>query len=104
MINGGYLIPANTKKGQLIFGVFNPPDLILLSIGVSLSIILLLIVGTDSTLGGIICLIPGLICGFLVMPIPNYTNVRTFFRSMISFYNSQRQYRWRGWCLYERKK
>ena len=28
MINGGYLIPANTKKGQLIFGMFTGSDLI----------------------------------------------------------------------------
>ena len=104
MINGGYLIPANTKKGQLILGWFEVPDLILFGIGVLLSILLLLIVGTDNTLGGILCLLPGLICGFLVMPIPNYKNVRTFFKSMIDFYSSQRQYEWRGWCLNEQSK
>ena len=41
MINGGYLIPANTKKGQLIFGAFTMPDLILLGIGVGFTILLL---------------------------------------------------------------
>ena len=104
MINGGYLIPANTKKGQLILGWFTLPDLILLGIGVLISLFLLLIVGTDDTLGGIVCLIPGLICGFLVMPIPNYRNVKTFFKSMIQFYSGQRQYKWRGWCLNEQSK
>jgi hypothetical protein len=99
MINGGYLIPANTKQGQLILGWFTPPDLILFGVGLALSILLLLIVGTGSTIGGIICLLPGLICAFLVMPIPNYRNVRTFFRSMYEFYFvRQRQYRWKGWC------
>jgi hypothetical protein len=99
MINGGYLIPANTKKGQLLFGWFTPTDLILFGVGVSLSILLLLIVGTNSTLGGIICLLPGLICAFLVMPVPNYRNVRTFFKSMREFYSGQRQYKWKGWCF-----
>lgn len=101
MINGGYLIPANTKKGQLIFGIFTTPDLILFGVGLAISMILLLIVGTSSTIGGIICILPGLICGFLVMPIPNYRNVRTFFKSMYQFYNSQREYKWKGWCMYE---
>ena len=102
MINGGYLIPANTKKGQLIFGMFTPPDLILFGCGVVTSLILLLILGADETLNAIISLIPGLICGFLVMPVPNYRNVITFIRSMIEFYDGQRVYHWRGWCFYEK--
>lgn len=104
MINGGYLIPANTKKGQLIFGMFTPPDLILFSIGVAMSLILLLIIGASEPLNAIICLIPGLTCGFLVMPVPNYHNVITFIKSMIDFYNGQRIYKWRGWCFYEQSR
>ena len=99
MINGGYLIPANTKRGQLIFGWFTGADLLIFGMGVLCSILLLLIIGTDSALGGIICLLPGLICGFLVMPLPNYRNVRTFFKSMFEFYTGQRQYKWKGWCF-----
>ncbi len=101
MINGGYLIPANTKKGQLIFGVFTPPDLLIFGIGVGISVISLLIVGADETLPALICLLPALICAFLVLPIPNYRNVRTFFASMFSFLSNQRVYIWRGWCVYE---
>ena len=104
MINGGYLIPANTKRGQLIFGMFTPPDLILLSCGVATSLILLLILGTDETLSALIALMPGLICGFLVMPVPNYRNVITFIVSMLDFYNGQRIYKWRGWCFYEQSR
>jgi len=100
-VNNQYLIPANTKNGQLIFGMFTPPDLILFGCGVATSLILLLILGADETLNAIISLIPGLICGFLVMPIPNYRNVITFIRSMIEFYDGQRIYHWRGWCFYE---
>ena len=104
MINGGYLIPANTKKGQLIFGMFTPPDLILFCCGVATSLLLLLILGTDESIKAIIALMPGLICGFLVMPVPNYRNVITFIRSMMDFYNGQRIYKWRGWCFHEQSR
>ena len=104
MINGGYLIPANTKKGQLIFGMFTPPDLILFGCGVATSLLLLLILGTDESIKAIIALMPGLICGFLVMPVPNYRNVITFIRSMMDFYNGQRIYEWRGWCFHEQSR
>lgn len=104
MINGGYLIPANTKKGQLIFGMFTPSDLLLFGIGVAISLILLLIIGASETLNAIICLIPGLTCGFLVMHVPNYHNVITFIKSMIDFYSGQRIYKWRGWCFYEQER
>jgi len=101
MINGGYLVPANTKKGQLIFGVFTPFDLGIFAAGVTLSIMLLLILGASETVTAIICLIPALFCSFLVLPIPNYRNVRTFILSAFQFLSSQRIYKWRGWCLYE---
>lgn len=104
MINGGYLIPANTKKGQLILGLFTPPDLIVFSIGVAMSLILLLILGADNTVGAIVSISPGLFCGFLVMPVPNYRNVMTFFISMVSFYRSQKVYKWKGWSFYEQQR
>lgn len=104
MINGGYLIPANTKKGQLIFGAFTLPDLCILGVGVFFSLIFLLILGADDTVGALLSVSPGLFCGFLVMPIPNYRNVITFFNSMIHFYSGQRIYKWKGWCLYEQER
>lgn len=104
MINGGYLIPANTKNGQLILGMFTMPDLILFASGVGTSLLLLVILGADESLGAIISLMPGLICGFLVMPVPNYRNVLTFIKSMIDFYEGQKVYKWRGWCFYEQSR
>ena len=106
MINGGYLIPANTKRGQLIFGMFTPPDLILFGCGVATSLLLLLILGTDESVKSVIALMPGLICGFLVMPVPNYRNVFTFLKCMIVFYspNTQKEYKWKGWCFYEQSR
>ena len=105
MINGGYLIPANTKKGQLIAGWFTPPDLILFITGVLISLVLLIILGVDQTLRALIALAPGLICTFLVIPVANYRNVRTFLKSMIDFkFNTQTKYPWKGWCCYEQRK
>lgn len=96
-----YLIPANTKKGQLIFNIFNPADLILFGTGIAITFILLLVLGTDSIINVIIVLAPALLCSFLVLPIPNYHNVLTFIRSMLGFLTKQRIYMWKGWCFYE---
>ena len=54
MINGGYLIPANTKKGQLIFGMFTGSDLMLFGMGAFGSLILLLTIGANETLNAVI--------------------------------------------------
>lgn len=100
-MNEEYLIPANTKKGMLIFNVFTPTDLILFGVGVGVSLLLLLILGSDGMLTTILVLLPGLVCSFLVLPIPNYHNVLTFFSSMFGFFTNQRIFKWRGWCFYE---
>ena len=100
MINGGYLIPANTKSAQLIFGRFTGSDLILFGSGVGVTLLLLVTVGVQGLAESIITLTPGLMCSFLVLPIPNYRNVKTFIKSAIDFYTSQRVYKWKGWCLY----
>ena len=39
----GYLVPANAKRGTLIFNIFRPVDLIMFSVGAGLSLLLLLI-------------------------------------------------------------
>jgi len=67
-----YLIPANTKKGQLILGIFRPFDLILFLSGVVVTILLLLILPLSSTMVALVALLPALICAFLVMPLPYY--------------------------------
>lgn len=100
MINDGYLIPANTKKGELIFGIFTPSGLIFFGSGLAITLILLLVVGADETLKAILCLLPALISGFLVaIPIANYRNVYIFLKSMLDFYNKDQQvFKWKGWC------
>lgn len=96
-----YLIPANTKKGQLIFNVFRPIDLGIFGIGLLTSFIFLLVIGTATVTQTIIVLIPALFTALLVMPIPNYHNVISFLFSMFGFYTNQRKYLWKGWGFYE---
>ena len=94
-----YLIPANSKKGMLIFGMFTKFDLILLSIGIVLTISMLLILSPSTLAMAIICLAPLLVCGFLVVPIPNYHNVMTLIKEIIDFFYGRRNYKWKGWCF-----
>mgnify|MGYP003296750269 CR=1 FL=1 len=98
----GYLIPANAKKGTLIFNLFRPFDLGLFSGGVGITMLLLAFVPTNNFAVAIICLLPGLITGMLVFPIPNYHNVLCALQSIYSFYTLRRRYVWKGWCFNER--
>ena len=70
-----YLIPANTKKGQLILGIFRPFDLALFASGVFLTLVLLAFMPLASLGVVILVLAPALITGFLVAPVPYYHNM-----------------------------
>ncbi len=99
-----FLIPANTKRGQLILNRFRPVDLAILLTGVTITMGLLIIltnVETD-TIWKLIAVIPGLLAVGLVVPIPNYHNVMVCIGEIISYYSNNRNYKWRGWCaVYE---
>ena len=94
-----YLIPANSKRSMLIFGLFTQFDLIMFLIGVGLSLLLLVILPVEQITFAIIALIPGLVTGFLVLPVPNYYNMRTLIMSVFKFYTEQRKFKWKGWCV-----
>lgn len=94
-----FLIPANSKKSMLIFGVFDTFDLILFGSGLGISILLLLIISPNSLLGAIVDIAPALITGFLVMPIPNYHNTRVLLTEVYSFYTRREKFIWKGWCV-----
>ena len=100
----GYLIPANAKKGTLIFNIFRPFDFILFCIGVGVSLLALAIVPSTNIVAVTIALIPGCVCGLLVFPIPNYHNVLCALGSIYRFYTERRRYVWKGWCFYEQFK
>ena len=94
-----YLIPANSKKSMLIFGLFNKFDLILFGSGIAISLLLLLILPVDELLFAIIALAPGVVTGVLVIPIPNYHNIRTIIGLAYEFYTTRQQFIWKGWCF-----
>ena len=96
----GYLVPANAKRGTLIFNIFRPFDLILFGTGVVISLLALAIVRSNNTLAILLACMPAGITGLLVVPIPNYHNVLCAMQSIIKFFTERRNYIWRGWCFY----
>ena len=100
----GYLVPANAKKGTLIFNIFRPFDLILFCSGVGVSLLALAIVPSTNMTAVTLALLPGCTCGLLVFPIPNYHNVLCALCSIYRFYTERRRYVWKGWCFYEQFK
>lgn len=99
-----YLIPANTKKGQLILGIFRPFDLILFGTGVLITVIFLAIMPLTSTWVTILILSPAVICGLLVMPVPYYHNMLNILIELYEYLNNYREYKWKGWCYKSVKK
>ncbi len=97
----GFLVPANAKRGTLIFNMFRPIDLIMFGVGAGLSLLLLMIVQSDSTVLVLLSCLPVGITGLLVVPIPNYHNVLCALQSVLRFYKERRNYIWKGWCFYE---
>ena len=93
-----YLIPANTKRGQLILGIFRPFDLWLFGGGCLVTAILLAFLPLSSTAVTILILSPALISAFLVMPVPYYHNMLNVIVEAYEFFTNRQTYRWKGWC------
>ena len=94
-----YIIPANSKAGKLIFSLFTPFDLILLSSGIVFSVVSLLVVTPETFVGFIFGLLPAIICMALVVPVPNYHNIFIVLKETIEFFYNRRNYKWEGWCV-----
>ena len=94
-----FLIPANSKKSMLIFGVFTTFDLILFAVGIGATLLMLVIISPNTLLTAIIDLLPALVCGFLVLPIPNYHNIRIVIQELYRFYTTRQRFIWKGWCV-----
>lgn len=93
-----YLIPANSKKGQLYFNVFRPIDLAIVLIGGTLTLITLFAIPGDSLLALVIKLLPIGVSLLLVLPLAYYHNVLVFLQEVYIYLTSQKQYNWKGWC------
>ena len=98
-MNNNYLIPANSKKSQLILGLFTPLDLILFGSGCGLTVLLLMIVRNANLTVMILILLPALVTGFLVTPVLHYHNVLQFIINVLTYIANPRRYYWRGWCV-----
>ncbi len=94
-----FLIPANTKKSMLIFGVFTTFDLILFGVGVGVTVLMLMIVNPSSLFMACVDLAPAVVCGFLVLPVPNYHNIRVVIQELYRFYTRRQKFIWKGWCV-----
>ena len=94
----GFLIPANSKKSMLIFGMFEMIDLIIFLSGVGATLLLLLIISADTLPKVIIVLLPAIVAAFLVIPVPNYHNMRIVISEIWQFYTTRQQFIWKGWC------
>ncbi len=104
MNNNMYLIPANSKKSMMIFGMFYPFDLILFGTGLSISLLLLMILPLDSLVVSLLAISPGLITGLLVFPLPNYHNTLTVLIDIFDFFTTRQRYVWKGWCVMDELK
>ena len=95
-----YLIPANSKKSILYFGLFNKFDLILFGSGVGLTLLLMTFMPTGGKWVTMLLIIaPAVVTGFLVFPVPNYHNVLTLLKSIWNFFTTRQRFVWKGWCV-----
>jgi len=95
-----FLIPANSKKSMLYLNLFNKTDAFIFGGGFLGTITLLLLnFGTSSLKGILFVLSPLLICAFLVIPLPNVHNIRTFMKIVFVYFTNPREYHWKGWCV-----
>jgi len=98
-VNDNYLIPANTKRGQLILGIFMPIDLIIFGIGLGITLILVMILPMQNTLVALLAIMPGVITGLLVLPVAYYHNVRQLIVEIYQYYTKRNKFVWKGWCF-----
>ena len=95
-----YLIPANTKKSKLILGFFTPIDLAIFGTGCFITVVLLFLFQGMNLSTAILVLLPALISGFLVVPVPNYHNVLQLITNIVTFFLNRKRYYWKGWCIH----
>ena len=102
----GYLIPANSNRGKLIFGLFRKIDAYIFGTGILISFILLLVFqgSVSDTWVAIGVLSPAAFTGFLVIPVPNQHNVLVVIINIYKFYFvNRRRFIWKGWCCLDVK-
>ena len=100
MKNETFLIPANSKRGLLIFNVFTSLDLIIFGSGIFTTVFLIMIYSPPGLLETILVLLPALITGLLVTPVPNYHNVLLVLIEAYTYFTERQNFIWKGWQFY----
>ena len=95
------LIPSNAKKSTLILGFFNTLDLIVFGIGITFTVVMLLTINSSSIDVLIMIILPALISGLLIMPVPHYHNVLQLLINIYTYLIGKKNYKWKGWSMYE---
>lgn len=103
-MNSKYLIPANTKRGQLILGLFYPIDLIIFLVGVGVSLILAAILPMSITWVAILAISPGMVAALLIAPVAYYHNVRQLIVEIFRYFTQRNRFVWKGWCFIDESK
>ena len=98
-MDGIYLIPANSKKSVLIFGMFRWIDIGIGVAGAAVSFILFTIFRPAVIWDVVLIMLPLFFCALLITPVPYQHNVLTFIRNVIDYFTNRRIYKWRGWCI-----
>ncbi len=101
-----YIIPANTKRGNLIFSIFRPIDLIIFGVGVGITFIAILIFQNSLSSTGltVACIAPAIISAILVAPVPYYHNVMNVLIEGYEFFTTRQRLIWKGWCYLDGNK
>ncbi len=94
-----YLIPANAKRGQYIFGLFRPVDLGIFGVGVVITIILVALMPMQETWAAVVAVSPAILSALLVAPVAYYHNVLQLLIEIYKYFTSRRRYLWKGWCI-----
>lgn len=89
---------------MLILGFFTWVDLIIFGIGCVTTLTLLFIFQGMDFKQAILVLMPALIAGFLVLPVPYYHNVLQLITNIVSFFVGRTKYYWKGWCVRDGEK
>lgn len=103
-MDNSYLIPANSKKGQLILGLFKPIDLIIFGSGLSVTLLLVMFLPMNITWVAILSIIPGIVCALLVAPVAYYHNVRQLIVEIYLYFTKRNKFVWKGWCFLDESK
>ena len=94
-----YLIPANAKRGQYIFGLFRPVDLVIFGIGIFTTVILVMLMPMQETWAAVVSVTPAIVSALLVAPVAYYHNVLQLLIEIYRYFTSRRKYVWKGWCV-----